>query len=187
MAKRDGSNVTKGNGVGVPPNYKGTVIARFIKQEFAPSKSSGNPMITLTAEIVNPEQITSDMDGKAYDLAGQELKFYLVLAEETAAGKPWDSLDYIVNQLLPLLNLGSSIDDEAPLKSAENPSGLDFEGVTFEVIVATEQRKETRTLPNGQRVAITDASGKEITRGWQWKVDMKSILRLATVEANRAF
>lgn len=160
----------------VPPQFRGTVIQRIKQVDFGPSKSSGKPMITLTTEIVKPLEVVSDFDGKTYSLDGVDLKYYLVLSDTNNKGEPSDSLDYIINTLMPLLGLPGSIDDEAP-------DTKQFEGICFEAIISSNQRKEMKKNPNGSYTPMLDADGKEIVRGWEWQNQVKDILRRAeTVE-----
>ena len=173
----------------IPPNFKASVLMRVKKAEFGPSKASQKPMITWTCEIIHPQEVVSDYDGKTYDLTGGEVPIYLSLSEVTASGKESDSLRYIIESLLPLLGYPAELDDENPLYHEEkNPKGHKFEGLQFECIIASEVRKEQRRKQDGSYVPILDADGKEITKGNQWQmVGIKNILRRVNIEVNRPF
>lgn len=184
MAIRNASNITKESQTitgQVPPNWKGTVISRIKKAEFGPSKSSGFPQIVWTCEIVSPIEIVSDYDGNKYSMDSRELKMYLSLSEVKKDGSPSDSLSYLVNDLHPLLGLPPEIDDE-------NPNVAQYEGVCFQHILESVQRKEQRKKPDGSYEVIKDADGNEIIRGWEWKmVGVRDILKKATTTPGRAF
>lgn len=178
MAIRNSSNINKPTVTGqVPPGFKGILTFRIKNAKYGPS-SSGLPMITLDTEIVVPTSVKSDIDGKDYDLTGLKVPWWLMLNDKTKDGKDSENLDYFVNTLLPLLGLPAEIDDEAPLMSEQNPNGLKLEGICFDALVSTQERIEQRRLPNGQYVpVINPATGKELSRGWEWNKQTKDILR----------
>jgi|KBSSwiStaDraftv2_1062776.scaffolds.fasta_scaffold315267_2 hypothetical protein len=188
MAKRTADNVKAVELGVIPPNYKGVVTMRIKTADFAPSKSSGKPMITLDCEIIHPLQIVSDFDGKTYNLDSLKCPIYISLSEVDSKGNPSDNLHYLVTDLLPKLDMGNSIDDENPLYDEEkNPEGLRFEGVCFDIIVESQQRKETRRKSDGS-YEVLKIDGKEIIKGNEWKMmSIKNILRKSTVETNVAF
>ena len=167
----------------VPPNFKSSVIARIRESKFGPSNSSGLPQITLGCEILIPERILSDVDGKQYDLTSVPVKIYLTLSDKDKKGNPSDGLNYIIEELLPRLGLPAEIDDENPLKSDSNPNGIPFDGMLIEVLVSSKERKEQRQNPvTKQYEVIKDSRGNEITKGWEWNmVDKRDILGLATI------
>jgi len=49
-------------------------VARCIEESFGPSKSTGNPMITLEFEVASPEEV--DIAGEKVGVAGIKLKYY---------------------------------------------------------------------------------------------------------------
>lgn len=184
MAIRNASNITKSQQTitgQVPPNWKGTVISRVKKAEFAPSKSSGLPQITWSCEIVNPLEVVSDYDNNKYSLDSREFKIYLSLSEVKKDGSPSDALNYLVNELHPLLGLPAEVDDE-------NPNVAQYEGLCFQVLMETIQRKEQRRKPDGTYETVKDADGNEILKGWEWAmVSPRNILKKATTTPGRAF
>ncbi len=184
MAIRNASNVTKAQQTitgQVPPNWKGTVIARIKKAEFAPSKSSGLPQLTWTCEIVNPLEVTSDFDGNKYSLDSKEFKIYLSLSEVKKDGSPSDALNFLINELHPLLGLPAEVDDE-------NPNVELYEGICFQVLMESVQRKEQRRKADGTYEVVKDADGQEIVRGWEWNmVSARNILKKATTVPGRSF
>lgn len=184
MAIRNATNITKSSEVitgQVPPNWKGTVIARIKKAEFGPSKGTGMPQIVWTNEIVNPLEVVSDYDGNKYSLDSKEFKIYLSLSEVKKDGSPSDALNYIVNELHPLLGLKPEIDDE-------KPDTAQYEGICFHVLMGSVERKEQRKKPDGSYELVKDADGNEIVRGWEWNmVGVKNILKLASNVPGRAF
>lgn len=50
------------------------VVMRCIEETFAPSKSSNNPMITLTLEVQHPEVV--EIDGEEVTIAGEKITTY---------------------------------------------------------------------------------------------------------------
>lgn len=179
---------TSGSGVvisrQVPPYFKGSVMARCIKQDFGPSKNTGKPMITLGWEIVVPEKHLSEFDGKTYDMTSLPLKNYFPLSETDKNGNPTDNISYLVNTLLPKLGLPAEFDDENPLKSDTNPNGLVFEGLIVEIYLSAKERKEQRQKPDGSYEDVLDLRGNPITRGWEFNmIDKKDILGLGDLTA----
>ena len=152
----------------VPPHFKGSVMARCKEAKFGPSSSTGKPMITLVWEILKPERVLCEFDGKEYDLTSLEPRTYLSLAGEDKKGNPTDNIAYLVNDLLPRLGLPAEIDDENPLKSDTNPTGLEFVGLIVELYLSSQERKEKRQLPNGTYETVKDSQGNDITRGWEF-------------------
>lgn len=166
----------------VPPHYKGSVIARCVKQTFGLSNSSGKPQITLDWEILVPERVTNDFDGRTYDLTSLPLKVYLSLSATDKKGNPTDNLNYLVTDLLPKLGLPAEIDDENPLKSDTNPEGIDFVGIIAEIYISANERVEKRAVPGGKYEEVLDSRGNKITRGWEiGMIDKKDILGLAKI------
>ena len=147
----------------VPPYFKGSVMVRFIKEEFGPSKSSGKPQISLVGEIVKPERVVNEFDGKTYDLTSLPVRIYLSLGQTDKNGNPTDNIGYLVHDLLPKLGLPSEIDDENPLKSENNPEGISFLGIVAEVYISAKEKKEQRQLPGGKYEDVTDSRGNPIS------------------------
>lgn len=166
----------------IPPHYKGSVIARCIKQSFGPSNSSGQPTITLDWEVLVPDKVVNDFDGKTYDLTSLILKVYLSLSAIDKKGNPTQNIQYLVEDLLPRLGLPAEIDDENPLKSDNNPEGINFVGIIAELYVSANERIEKRLLPSGKYEEVKDSQGNKITRGWEFgMIDKKDILGLAKI------
>lgn len=184
MAVRNASNVVQSGETvtgQVPPNYKGVLILRVKEAAFGPSKASGLPQMTWTLEVAHPLEVKSEFDGKTYGLDSKDLKMYISLSETKKDGSPSDSLHYIINELHPKLGLPAEIDDE-------NPNLKQYEGICFQILAETEERKEQRKLPGGGYELVKDADGNEISRGWQWKMmNVRDILKKAEVVAGRAF
>lgn len=53
---------------------KNAYAVRFTDEKNSPSKSTGNPMVTLEAEIVSPETIVSPFTGETLEIAGAKVK-----------------------------------------------------------------------------------------------------------------
>lgn len=160
----------------VPPHFKGTVMARCIKQDFGPSKSSGKPQITLTYEILIPERVLSEYDGRTYDMSSLTPKVYLSVGVENLAE--------LVNDTLPRLGLPAEIDDENPLKSESNPEGILFEGQIHEIYVSARERKETRKKSDGTYEDVVDSRGNPITRGWEFNmISQRDLLGVGNLAA----
>ena len=183
MAIKSASSVSKPPTSGqVVPGFKGAIGIRVKEQKYGPS-SSGNPMITLKCEVVNPDKVKCDLDGGDYEIVGQELTYYIMLNEIDAKGKPSPNLWKFLNEFLPMCGLPSEFDDAAPLKSDANPNGINLVGTCFEAVVTARQRKEQRRNPDGSYSPLLDAQGKEIIKGWEWSSQTSDILRkIETVE-----
>ena len=190
MAIRDASN-TKANMSGavltgkVPPSFKARTSVRVRESKFGPSNSSGLPQITLKCEILVPERIQSDIDGRYYDLTSVPVPIYLSVSDKDKNGDASDNLEYLVNELLPRLGLPARIDDENPLKSESNPEGIQFDGMLIDILLSSKEKKETRTHPTtGKREILTDSRGNPITKGWEWNmIDRTDILGLTQLQS----
>jgi hypothetical protein len=175
MALRKADNVAKQSQTieGVPPNFKGTLFLRVKEVQFGNSASSGRPQLVVNMEVTHPLEVKSDYDGNIYSLDSREVKSYWSLSETTKDGKPSDNLDYLINELHPLLGLPPEIDDE-------NPNVKQYEGLEIEVLMSSVERIEQRRNPKtGSYETVKDSEGNPIKRGWQWNmIGIKDILRL---------
>lgn len=185
MAIRNSSNIVKNTSEvleQVPPNFKGVLILRVKEATFAPSKSSGLPQMTWKCEVASPTEVKSDYDGLTYSLDSKDINIYVSLAEVKKDGSPSNNLDYIVNNLHPMLGLPPEIDDE-------NPNLKQYEGICFQVVAESQERIEQKKNPTtGAYELVLDAEGNKISRGWEWRmIGVKDILKKATTVAGKPF
>lgn len=140
-------------------------VCRVTKATHSPSKSSGNPMITLEFEVVSPE--TYDVAGKLVNIAGvsANLKRYYttkvlnddetVDEEETAAKRaqvfgPSDDTDNPC--LYELFGLDGSQEDP------ENPNVKQFEGLCVYTQMSSKCDQQRKT-PTAEQLAKAKKAG----------------------------
>lgn len=170
--------VNLGSNIALP---RDRYIIRCTAEEFGPSKSSGNPMITRTWEIVSPESIM--IDGKKVIIAGTEIKRY-------------NTLEVIGDQAKTLKAVGSYLADNAKLGlpsaevDTENPELL-CEGVCAHAILSSEEQVTRKALTDEERAegkkfgeAIKDQEGNELKR---YNHRIEQILGVAVLEANQQY
>ena len=131
-------------------------ILRCIEESFGPSKSSGNPMITLNYEIVAPETI--NVAGIEYSVQGLKITpgYYTTAtlddAEKTALNEQrvFKSSNPERPSLYELFEVDSSGVDK------NNPK-LEFKGKLMHALLASEVKEKTKSptaeqLKKGQKV-----------------------------------
>lgn len=165
----------------VPAGYKQATVCRCRSAKFGPSANSGFPQIVTEWEILVPAEYTSDYDGNTYDLTSLTFKIYIGLNEVDKKGNATDNIGYLTRTLLPLLGLGSQIDDENPLFDAsKNPTGIQLEGILATILLEATEREEQRKKADGTYEPVLDFNKQPIKRGWQFgsngMVDKKAIL-----------
>ena len=152
---------------------RGRYTVRVKDATFGPSKSSGNPMITLDCEIIEPEFVT--VQGVKYPLDQVKVMYYLILVEAKGhlakiVGPPSPSL-------MERLGLANEIDDE-------NPNTKQFEGLVFDAILSSREKLETiKDSVTGQFVPLLDGEGKQIKRGYELNTQIDDILGRSAVKA----
>jgi hypothetical protein len=136
----------------IPWTHREDYILRVTEESFGPSKSSGNPMITLKMEVVSPE--TMEVAGAEYNIAGVSFgltKYYptqVIEDGETNQTKTVQAQDRVKE-----LYRAFGLDDSSI--NFENPT-LGFKGKTVYARLynnATEQRRAPtkEQLAKGQR------------------------------------
>lgn len=159
---------------------------RCISEEFGPSKSSGNPMITREWEIVHPDSIV--IKGETKIIAGLTVLQYLPTIVLDADGKRDDAKsDKALSRLRDEnANLGlpsDSIDDENP--------ALHCNGVIADAILSCEKSKQFKSLTpeqiaEGRKLGdtIKDENGKEVIVN---RIRLDSILGRSSMTINKPF
>ena len=115
-------------------------VLRCVDEDFSPSKSSGNPMITLEFEVHSPEEVS--VAGEQYTVAGVTSKMYFptIVFADGEGNKDVEKTERSqarVKELYELFGLDSSN------INFENPS-LAFKGKLVHALMygdAQEQRK----------------------------------------------
>ena len=156
-------------------------IVRCKKEEFGISKSSGNPMITRTWEIVSPDTIV--VNGQSVVIAGTEILQYLTLKniEDDAKTKAAVGRYLAENKKLGLYS--DEVDNE-------NPS-LVCVGVVADAILASDENTRKKA-PTPEQIAagkkfgdnILGQDGKPI-KSYQHKVG--EILGVSTASVNKPY
>lgn len=142
---------------------------RFIEEKFAPA-NSGNPMITLVAEIVSPETIVSPFTGETLEIAGSKTKPMWMV---TAIKDPENPGKYITKDTQDCVNRLSDFRTRCGLPipeegiDYENP-GLDYKGKVVDAILDSEEFIQRATPTPEQKASgqpgnpILGQDGKEM-------------------------
>jgi len=117
-------------------------VMRVIGEEFSNSKSSGNPMITLTLEVQHPDEV--EIAGEAVSVAGLEIKRYL---PTMAKDDPEKSAKALARVEAEYKLFGLDFDGFNP----ENPV-LGFKGKLVHVRLYSKER-ESRKAPTTEQKA----------------------------------
>lgn len=149
---------------------------RFIEEKFAPN-SNGNPMVTLTAEIISPETIVSPFTGETLEIAGAKVKpmYHTIGVKENGEFVKKDTqacvdryTDFRIRCRLPVPEEG--IDNENPT--------MDYKGKVFDVILDSEEFIQRATPTPEQKAAgqpgnpILDQDNKEMKSYKPWIAQM---------------
>jgi len=137
---------------------------RIIKVEQAVSKSSNNPMLIVTAEVLGKdgnETVTNER-GERVNVAGVQITYYLVLNEKNA-GRLFEFFSKLGFNC-------DEIDTENPLQDKQ------LEGVIFDAILSSEER-----IPYGQdNKPITGRDGKPVSLGYVIQSNTSDIVGLSS-------
>lgn len=140
---------------------------RFLDEKFAPN-NNGNPMVTLNAEIVSPEVITSPFTGEKLEIAGAKIKpTYSTVGIKGEDGKfiEKDCKEAVTRYAELMTKCGLTVPDEGI--DYENPP-MGFKGKVVDVILDSEEFIQRATPTPEQRAGgkpgdvILGQDGKEI-------------------------
>lgn len=156
------------------------------EETFEISKSSGNPMIVRTWEVVQPESVK--IGGVDKIIAGVEVKQYLSLKSSNEDGSRDDAKSD--KALARLRDENENLGIPTAVIDDENPE-LKCKGIVADAILSAEEYAQRldptpEQLAKGQKFGdpIKDANGKEV-KGWRVKLDQ--ILGLSAVTVDRPF
>lgn len=160
-------NVVRMGGFKLPTDR---YVVRQVASKSGPSQSSGNPMITLSFEIVCDAQGSETVilpNGQTGMVAGIEMDYYLTLTDKTAAriadfheliGKPLKSID------------------------KENPDLSIYDGLVLDAILRGEEQVSCKDATPEEKAAgkrgvpILDAQGKQVK---SYRASIQRILGLS--------
>lgn len=154
---------------------KNAYVLQIIDEEFAPSKNSGNDMITLTCQIVSPDKV-ENAAGDIINCGGYEFKTYFPLQNSDPK-----ILDMFFENLFSLWEkLGHKLDSF----DAKNPP-LYFkqaisEGKPLNMDVVLYGKKQSLKGPDGKIVTI---GGKPVI---DYQVQIDGWYGISTVEIANA-
>lgn len=126
---------------------------RFLEETHSPSRSTGNPMVTLNAEIVHPETIVSPFTGETLEIAGAKLKpVYLSLQSKKEDGTiDTKATQEAINRYTDYMSkCGLSVPEEGI--DPENPV-MGFKGLVVDAILDSEEFVQRATPTPEQRAA----------------------------------
>lgn len=138
----------------IPPYFSDVVTLRVKKSKMG-KNDKGVERIDLETEIVAPAEV--ELDGTKYELAGQEVKFYLSLSDERT-GKATQSPLATLKEFHEKLGLPLEFDKDT----------LPYDGLMFDFLLSSSERPMQRRLKDGSYEPILDGQGKPRTQGWQW-------------------
>lgn len=127
-------------------------IIRITEESFGPAKSSGNPMITLKAEVVSPEEV--EVAGEMYSIAGAQTSPLYFTTQSTNQDGVVDP-EKTENNVKRLKSLYKACGMDDSSINPENPA-LGFVGKTLYCILYpdTQDRRKSPTkaqLDAGQK------------------------------------
>lgn len=133
-------------------------VARITKATFGPSKSSGNPMITVESEVVSPETYT--IGDQEVNIAGVKVRpqYFTTKAvgddgkTENARKRVFVSTDPSAPSLWEKLELDGSKEDP------ENPNVKQLEGLYIMVQMSSDEQVQRKT-PTADQIAKAKKSG----------------------------
>lgn len=149
------------------------------KSELGKSRK-GNPMITLTAEIIEPE--TVEHEGKEVRISGQTFQAWLTLVpylvgkqRESNMAQVWKFCDKV------------GVTDMCELDEDGNPSFEPdrheeyFKGLEFDIPLSSSERIKRAKQTDEQKAkgelgtALLDGEGNEIKDGWQIEARLEDV------------
>ena len=164
-----------------PPNWQDTVTLRVKKSDFKLENSKGNPMTTLTCEIVEPDKVS--WLGTVYDLSSVEVPLYMIYTNKLSGGQRKSGLQLIA-EMHSKLDLPLEIDEN-------NPDRKIYEGLTFRILVKSSERKMQRSTVNEDGAKIREdvlgEDGQPVKQGWQLTANLDDIIGKAVYTGNKAF
>lgn len=159
MAKFNKADAVVGGRCQIP---KDRYRARIINEKVGKSRSDYD-MITLTGEIIAPEEI--DLNGKVARIAGRQFQLFLMLVP----GESW-GLDQVCTFMDKLaIDYGGEVD-----------TGLTkeyFHGVEFDIVLDSEEDIQRKPAQPGQKEGdpILDGEGNPITNGWRIIANLNAV------------
>lgn len=114
-------------------------LVRVIEEAFGPSKSSGNPMITLSCEIISPETVS--IAGEDYNVAGTKIQPSYFTTKTMKNGEV--DVEKTEYNKVRLDELTTQFKMPA-ITDPENPA-LGFKGKVVWAIVKSEAKAKTKT------------------------------------------
>lgn len=123
------------------------------------SKSSGNPMLVFTLELIEPESVVVDgVEGKC---AGKEFQYYCTLQK----GKYRNLLDLHKATNLPL-KIGFDKEDGMPIAEVDGEMvKIEYTGLEFYGFAVSELEEMTKEDADGNQVPVIDPyTGEAMTR-----------------------
>lgn len=154
-------------------------VNRITGAEFKESKTSGNPMIALTMEVVSPE--TVDIGGKEVNIAGVEtISYYTVTSFKNGE----EDVDKTAKNRERLEELYTNLGLDFTQVNFNNPDVAPFKGLVVLTAMGCENNPQHKTptaeqLAKGQKVGDVmknPVTGKEL---FFYKPNIKEIFGIA--------
>lgn len=133
-------------------------ICRVVEESFSPSKSSGNPMITLKTEIVAPEEY--EIGGEMFTLAGVNPNPLYFTTQAFNDGEL--DVEKTEKNRKRLEDLYSKFQMDFSKFNPENPE-LGFKGKLFYCQMSGEENVRRKT-PTAEQMKVGDPNAKPLPR-----------------------
>jgi hypothetical protein len=169
------------------PFPKDRYTIRCIEESFGLSKSSDNPMISRTWEVLTPELVT--IGDKQVNVAGAKIQQYVVCKVKDPETGGWDAkksdvkFGQLRDDLTALGYEGEEIDDENPPMIG---MGKVVDAILYGKVNQSFREPTPEEKAQGKRVGqpIKDGAGNDVKT---YQINIDTILGLATAEANRPY
>jgi len=130
--------------------------------------SSGNPMITIKNEIIDPESI--DINGEPFRIAGRQFMMFLMLTGDLLPGQMQSGLSQTFEFLEKLgISHGGELDDSLHREL--------FLGQEWDMVLSSYEDVKRLAPKPGQKVGdpILDGEGNKISAGWFIKANLSDV------------
>lgn len=159
---------------------KDNYTLRCLEEEFSPSKSTGNPMVTREWEIVCPNPV--EIDGRQIDIDGLKITQRTMVGNLQDEQKDAKAFGRFSEELKVLGFEGEDIDTENPPLIAKGK-------VVYAIVYGKEDVSRKSPTPEQKKKGqlgdpIKGPDGKDIKT---YQLNIETILGLSTTEINRPF
>lgn len=145
----------------IPFPVESNYVNRITEVSFGPSKSSGNPMITMTCEVVMPQEI--EAGGEMYNIAGVKTTNYYTTKTLTQGGFDEEKTENQVKRIKDLLTMLFPENPEYADKfNPDNPDADVLKAMQGKLILTqmSAEVTERRKTPTAAQIEEAKKTGK---------------------------